>query len=100
MHHPLQFLGKSLTAVPKELPSLYSVTAGDCVSPEKKRDTPYPGKTHKGIDKTAEQRTLSAEQPCNQVEPENSHKAPVETADDGKNQCDGIHVVTSISDFG
>ena len=52
---------------------------------EQQRNTPKTCESDQGVDDTAYNGTLSAENPCNEVEFEKPHKAPVNTSDDRKN---------------
>ena len=58
---------------------------------KQERNTPKTGQAHQGIDDTAEQRSLTAEEPCNQVKPEQADQTPVQTANDRQNLRNGIH---------
>ena len=61
------------------------------MAPEQQGDAPGTGQTYQGIDDAAQQRILAAEKPGHQIELEQANQTPVQTADDGKEQCDGIH---------
>ena len=69
---------------------------GDGISAKQEGNTPKTCQTDDCIHDAAEQGTLPAKEPCHQVKLENSHKAPVQTADDGKNQCQRVHNFTSV----
>lgn len=64
---------------------------------EQQRNAPQARKAHNGINDPAEDRTLPAKQPGNKIKLENAHKAPVQAADNGQDQRDGIHEITSLS---
>jgi len=53
------------------------------VSAEQKRQTPQAGKTNYRVNNTADNCILSAEDPGNQVEFENTHKTPVQRTNYG-----------------
>ena len=83
------------------LPSvLLSVHLNLVILAEQKGRAPKTGQTNQCIDDPAEQRTLSTEEPGYQIELKKPHQSPVETTDDGQDQCDAIHTETSISIFG
>ena len=67
---------------------------------EQQCDAPQTCQTDKGIDDPAYDAVLSAEQPRNKIKLKNTHQTPVQAADDGEDQCNGIHVFTSIQYFG
>ena len=69
------------------------------ISAKQERNAPQAGQTNQGVYQTAEQGTLTAEEPCHQVESENSHQAPVQTANNGNDRCNGIHHISSLSEF-
>ena len=70
-------------------------------SPAKQeRNAPQAGQTHKGVNHPGKQRAGTAEEPSNKVKPEQTDQTPVGTANDGKDQCNGIHDVTSVSALG
>lgn len=57
---------------------------------EKKRNAPYTGKSNKGVDNSADQRILTAENPGNYVKLKKTDTAPVERTDDRENERDSI----------
>ena len=57
---------------------------------KQQRDAPNTGKSYNGVDDAAEQRGLSAADPCNEVKLKQSDTAPVERAYDGQNQRNAI----------
>ena len=59
-------------------------------SAKQQRDAPNTGKSYNGVDDAAEQRGLSAADPCNDVKLKQSDAAPVERANDGQNQRNAI----------
>lgn len=73
-----------------ELP-IFLFTLDDASSAKQKGNAPQTGQSHKGIDDPAEKRTLTTKEPGHQIELENAHKAPVQGADDGQNQCQRVH---------
>jgi len=72
----------------------------DVVPAKQERNAPQTCQAYKGIDQSAEQGTGAAKEPGNQIELKNSHKSPVETTDDSKDQGNCIHICTSISSSG
>lgn len=60
-------------------------------------NAPKTCQTHQRVDNAAEDGILTAEQPSYQIKLENANQTPVQTADNGKNQCQSIHMCTSIS---
>lgn len=67
------------------------------MAPEQQGDAPCAGQTHQSIDDPAQERILPAEDPSNQIKLKQADESPVQTADDGKKQCDRIHNITSVS---
>ena len=63
-------------------------------------DAPEACQADQSINDPADDRTLSAKQPGYQIELKDAHKAPVQAADDRKDQCQCIHDVTSIHFLG
>jgi hypothetical protein len=59
-------------------------------------DAPEPGQTDHRVDDAADTRGLTAEDPRDQVEPRKADQTPVDRADNGQNQCQGIHVISSF----
>ena len=57
---------------------------------EEQGDTPYCRKRDDGIYDAAEDRILSAKKPCDDIKPKKTDTAPVETADNGKNECNSV----------
>lgn len=57
---------------------------------KQQRNAPNTGKSYNGVDDAAEQRGLSAADPCNEVKLKQSDAAPVESANDGQNQRNAI----------
>ena len=72
----------------------------DSVSAKQEGNAPQTGKSYDGIDQSAEQSTGAAKQPGNQVKLENTHQAPVQTANDRKYQSDRIHKLYLHFKFG
>ena len=60
-------------------------------SAEQQGDAPQTGKTDHCVDNAADARGLAAEDPRDQVEPRKADQTPVDCADNGQNQCQGIH---------
>ncbi len=58
---------------------------------EKKRDTPNSGKRHDGIYYAADERILSAEEPCDDVKLKKSDTSPIERTDYGEHKGNSIH---------
>ena len=56
------------------------------VSAEQKSQTPQTGKTNYCVDDPADDGILSTEDPGNKVKFEKTYKAPVDRANNGKNQ--------------
>ena len=52
---------------------------------EQHSDAPHAGKTYKRINNATDQGILTAKQPGYQIKLENTYKAPVQRADNGKN---------------
>lgn len=69
----------------------FLVAVGNCISAKQERDAPKAGQTDNGVYQAAEQGAGTSKQPGHQVESENSHKAPVQTANNRHNERDGIH---------
>ena len=82
-----------------ELP-FFLFAVNNCSSAEQERNAPETCKTYHGEYQPAEQRTRASEEPGYQIELKKTHQSPVETTDDGQDQCDAIHTETSISIFG
>lgn len=57
---------------------------------EEKGYTPEPGKSYRKVDNSADYAGLSAEQPCDCVELEESYSAPVESSDDCENESQSV----------
>ena len=57
---------------------------------EKKWNTPDSRKCNNCVDNSAEKRVLSAEDPSNNIKLEQANASPVDTADNGKKQCNFI----------
>ena len=87
--------GSSLRELPLLLFSVHTAHV-----PHQERNTPQACQTDEGVYDPAEQTCLTAKEPGDQVESENAHQAPVQTTDDGQNQCQRIHLCSSISEFG
>lgn len=62
---------------------------------EKEADRPETCKTDNGVDDAAEDR-CGTEQPSHQVKLENAYQPPVDAADDGKDQCQNIHMINLL----
>lgn len=73
--------------------SLFTVDDGS--SPEQERYTPQTCKPYDCINNPAEQGTLSTKEPCDQIKLKNTDQAPVQTANNRKNQCQRVHNFTS-----
>ena len=58
---------------------------------ENQRDTPDAGKSHDGVNDAAEERVLSATNPCHDVKGKQTDATPVESADNGDDQRNAIH---------
>ena len=71
-------------------------TVNDGSSAKQKRNTPQTCQSDDCVNKAAEQGTLSAKQPGNQIELKNTNQSPVQTTDDRKNQCQRVHNFTSV----
>ena len=54
---------------------------------EQERCAPQARQSHQGIDDTADDGVLTAEEPGYKVKLENADEAPVGTADNGQDQC-------------
>ena len=67
---------------------------------EQQRDAPQTCQADDGVDDPADNAAGAAEQPGNKVKLKNANKTPVQRADDGQDQCQSIHVITSIWLFG
>ena len=74
--------------------SLFPVNSG--MAPEQQCDAPCTGQTYQSIDDSAQKGILSAKEPCHQIKLKNAHKPPVQTANDGKDQCQSVHIFTSV----
>ena len=74
----------------------YLFTLDASGSAKQQGDAPKTRKTHKGINDAAHNAALTAEQPGYQVKLKNTYQAPVQTADDRQQQCQCVHVFTSI----
>ena len=59
---------------------------------EQKRDAPESREADQRIDHAADQRGLSAADPCHEIEFRKADQAPVDRADDREDPCDDIHV--------
>ena len=57
---------------------------------EEKRNTPDSRKRNDRVHDAAEDRILSAKKPCDDIKPKKTDTAPVETADNGKNECNSV----------
>lgn len=64
---------------------------------EQQGDAPKTCQANKGINDSAENGCLAAEDPCHQIKFGKADQAPVDRTDNGENQSDGIHVINSIS---
>lgn len=65
-------------------------------SAKQQGNAPQTCKTDQCINDAAEHCALSAKEPCNQVKLKNANQSPVDGTDDGKDQCNCIHIFTSI----
>lgn len=68
----------------------------DCFSAEQKGDAPKTCQTNQGIHQATEQGKLASKEPGHQVKLKNADQTPVETTDNGQNQSDGIHIISSF----
>ena len=94
-----------------EKPTLRKVTAfhrctvlcflGRIPLAEEQRNAPYRRNANQRIYDPADGRSLSAEQVRDKVKAEESDKAPVQPANDGKDECDSVndHVFGSFAGF-
>lgn len=57
---------------------------------EEKGNTPESGKAHQNVNNTADDSTLSSENPGDDIKTEKTDASPVKTADDQKNKRDSI----------
>ena len=57
---------------------------------EEQRNTPDRRKSDDGIYNAAEECILPAEKPCDDIKLKKTDATPVETADNGKNQCNSV----------
>ena len=58
---------------------------------ENERDTPNACECNDGLDHAADQRTLTAKEPCYDVKLKQSNATPIQRTDDGEDQGDSIH---------
>ena len=65
---------------------LYLVVAVTEFFPEQERCAPQTGQANNGVDDSAEQGILTAEDPSHKVKLENTNKTPVDTANDRQDQ--------------
>ena len=63
--------------------------SGYRISPEEKGNTPYRGERNESIDYTADNGSLTAEYPRNDVETEKTNASPVKSTDDGEDESEG-----------
>ena len=66
---------------------------------KQKGNAPQASQSHQCIDDAADNAALPTKQPGHQIKLENSHQTPVEAANDGKDQCDGIQILHLRSNF-
>ena len=66
---------------------------------EQQADAPEAGEADEGVDDAGDDGGLAAEDPGDEVKFENADQAPIQGADDGKNQCDGIHSLCNLQFF-
>ena len=57
------------------------------------------GEADEGVENAGDNGGLAAENPGDEVEFENADQAPIQGADDGKDQCDGIHSLCNLQFF-
>ena len=69
----------------------FSGLFGDGSVPEKQGHAPEPGEPHQRENDAADCGGLPSEDRCDDVEPENTDAAPVESADDGQSQANAVH---------
>ena len=74
---------------------------GNAVVSAQQRNAPKCRKSDKGVDDSANGRSLSAANPCNDVKGEKAYASPVDAADDGKDQRNAInnHVKNSFPPY-
>ena len=61
---------------------------------EQEGSTPQTSQTNDGIDDAAEERVLTAKEPCNKIKLKDTDQTPVDTADDRQDQSKHIdHVI-------
>ena len=65
-------------------------------SAKQQRDTPQTGETYQRINDSADNSILPTEDPSNQIEFKDADQTPVQRSYDGKDQCNCIHLITSI----
>ena len=66
---------------------------------EQQADAPEAGEADEGVEDAGDNGGLAAENPGDEVEFENADQAPIQGADDGKDQCDGIHSLCNLQFF-
>lgn len=77
-------------------PATRSFSVQKPVSPKQERDRPQACQTHQCVNDPADDCSGAAEKPGHQIKLENSNQPPVDTSDNGQDQRNGIHAVTSL----